>query len=135
MAIDSALEAVRAGMDYERLRLDAASRNIANANVPVAHGKAATLWRVDGGVAAGGFARVAGSPDDLAIGEREAQAREVHDPGHPMANAEGIVRYPQVDLVLEMTTMMTASRGYEANVRSFNFLRNMMLRAIEIGAK
>jgi flagellar basal-body rod protein FlgC len=38
-------------------------------------------------------------------------------------------------MVNEMTTLMTASRGYEANVRSFNFLRNMLLRAIEIGAK
>lgn len=127
MAVDSILEAARSGMNYERMRLDAASRNIANANVPVAQGKAATLWRVDGFDSA-----VGASPT---LGERPADAREVYDPGHPMASREGMVRYPQVDMVQEMTTLMTASRGYEANVRAFNFLRNMMLRAIEIGAK
>ena len=131
MAVDSILEAVRGGMDYERLRLDAASRNIANANVPVAHGKAATLWRVDGSA---DFASVAGASSPV-LGEREVQTREVHDPGHPMASAEGMVGYPSVDMVQEMTTLMTASRGYEANVRSYNLLRNMLLRAIEIGAK
>ena len=45
------------------------------------------------------------------------------------------MRYPAVDLVQEMTTLMSASRGYEANVRSFNLLRGMMLHALEIGAK
>ena len=69
------------------------------------------------------------------LGETEATVREVYDPGHPMAGTDGMVRYPAVDMVQEMTTLMTASRGYEANVRSFNFLRNMLLRAIEIGAK
>jgi flagellar basal-body rod protein FlgC len=62
-------------------------------------------------------------------------ARELHDPSNPMADAHGNVRYPAVDLVQEMTTLMSASRGYEANVRSFNLLRGMMLHALEIGAK
>ena len=52
--------------------------------------------------------------------------------GHDKA---GMVRYPAVDMVEEMTTLMTASRGYEANVRAFNFLRGMLQRAIEIGGK
>ena len=130
MPIDSILDAARAGLQYERLRLDAATRNIAGANVPVAHGQNATLWQVDGGA---DFANAVGAAPLL--GEQRADTREVYDPGHPMADASGMVRYPKVDLVQEMTTMMTASRGYEANVRSYNFLRNMMLRAIEIGAK
>lgn len=45
------------------------------------------------------------------------------------------MHYPAVDMVGEMTTLLTASRGYEANVRSFNVLRGMLLRAMEIGAK
>ena len=52
-----------------------------------------------------------------------------------MADAKGFVHYPAVDMVQEMTTMLTASRGYEANVRSFNVLRSMVLRALELGAK
>lgn len=132
MAIESILDAARAGMQYERLRLDASSRNIAAANVPVAAGQGATRLSADasglrGPGLQGGFA--------AALSEQPAGLREVHDPAHPMADPAGMVHYPATDLVGEMTTLMTASRGYEANVRSFNLLRGMMLRALEIGAK
>jgi flagellar basal-body rod protein FlgC len=140
MPVESVLEASREAMNYERLRMDAASRNIAGANVPVAPGQNAMRWRVSGANVAGtgDFAdAVGGAPMSASpvLGETEAAVREVYDPGHPMAGSDGMVRYPEVDMVNEMTTLMTASRGYEANVRSFNFLRNMLLRAIEIGAK
>lgn len=125
MSIDAILEASRAGLDYERLRLDAASRNIASANVPLAPGTQGL--RLDGG----GFAGALES-DGTAT---PVATRTVHDPGHPMADDEGRVHYPATDLVQEMTTLMTASRGYEANVRAFNLLRGMVLRALEIGAK
>lgn len=131
MAIDSILDTVRAGLDHERLRLDAASRNIAAANVAIAPGQTATQWRVDG--SATGFGRLLAQPGELM--QAPAQARRVQDPGHPLADADGYVSYAQTDMVQEMTTLMTASRGYEANVRSFNLLRSMMLRALEIGAK
>jgi flagellar basal-body rod protein FlgC len=135
MPVQSVLDAAREGMTYERMRLDAASRNIAGANVPVAAGQQATQWRVDGGHAAGAsdFGSLVGQTP--ALGEQPVDAREVYDPGHPLASGQGMVRYPSVDMVQEMTTLMSASRGYEANVRAFNFLRNMQLRAIEIGAK
>lgn len=125
MPVGSLLEAARGGMDYERLRMEAASRNIANANAPVAPGAAATVWRVGGGA---DFATAA-------LDQADAQARQVYDPSHPLADTAGMVRYPAVDMVEEMTTLMTASRGYEANVRAFNFLRGMLQRAIEIGGK
>ena len=130
MAVESILESARAGLTYERLRLDAASRNIANANVPLRAGEASTSWKVDG---APDFGSVVQGPSSLA--SAETGTRLVHDPGHPFADAEGQVRYADTDMVQEMTTLMTASRGYEANVRSFNLLRGMMLRALEIGAK
>lgn len=128
MSIEAILEASRAGLDYERLRLDAASRNIANANVPLAPGAVASRLQA---------ADFAGQlPADAAsFAEQPVETRTVHDPGHPMADAEGRVHYPATDLVQEMTTLMTASRGYEANVRAFNLLRGMVLRALEIGAK
>lgn len=121
MSIDAILEAARAGMQNERLRLDQASRNIASANQPI------DPARLTGG---GGFAAA------LAGGEvAPLSTRTVHDPRHPMADAQGRVHYPAVDMVQEMTTLMTASRGYEANVRSFNVLRSMVLKAMEIGTR
>lgn len=131
MAIESILSAARDGLGYERMRMDAASRNIAAANVPVPAGQTATQWKVD--LQPGDFGQLVGG--SAAAHETPGPSRAVHDPAHPMADNEGMVHYPDTDLVQEMTTLMTASRGYEANVRSFNLLRNMMLRALEIGAK
>ncbi|MEG3184650.1 flagellar basal body rod protein FlgC [Novilysobacter erysipheiresistens] len=125
------MSAAREGLNYERMRMDAASRNIAAANVPVPVGQTATQWKVD--LQAGDFGQLVGS--GTAAHETPTGSRSVHDPAHPMADSDGMVRYPDTDLVHEMTTLMTASRGYEANVRSFNLLRNMTLRALEIGAK
>jgi flagellar basal-body rod protein FlgC len=55
------------------------------------------------------------------------------DPNHPLADADGNVRYPDTELVDQMTSLISASRGYEANVRAFNLLRNMVMRSLEIG--
>lgn len=123
MSIDAILEASRAGMQNERLRMDVASRNVALANQPV---DPRTL--VSNGTA---FASVLGTEGQSQV----TVTRTVLDPGHPLADAQGMVHYPAVDMVQEMTTLLTASRGYEANVRSFNTLRSMVLKAMEIGAK
>lgn len=131
MSIGPLLDIPRAGMNYERLRLDAASRNVANANVPVAIGEATTIWRVDAPTDFGALLHNGVAP----MTQAEVRARDVYDPGHPLADTTGMVRYPATDMVEEMTTLVTASRAYEANVRSFNLLRGMMLRALDIGAK
>lgn len=127
MSIDAILEASRIGMQNERLRLDQASRHIATANQPLKPGGA--------GPAGAGFASALVDGPAAAVPSPPMNTRSVLDPGHPMADAEGRVHYPDVDLVHEMTTLLTASRGYEANVRSFNTLRSMVLKAMEIGAR
>lgn len=129
MPIESVLDAARAGLAYERLRMDAASRNIAAANVPLAPGETAKTWQVG---AAPFDAHVGGG---AVLSTQPSATRSVHDPAHPNADAQGMVAYPAVDMVTEMTTLMSASRGYEANVRAFNLLRGMTLRALEIGSK
>ncbi|MBN7836283.1 hypothetical protein J0L40_00720 [Stenotrophomonas maltophilia] len=124
MAIESILDTARAGMSQERLRLEAASRNIASANTALPVGVEAQRWQM-----------TVGKDFSAQLQAVPTPAREVSDPGHPLADTEGFVRYARVDMAQEMTTLMTASRGYEANVRSFNLLRGMTLRALDIGAK
>lgn len=132
MSIDAIMEASRAGLAYERLRMEAASKNIAAANMPLAPN--ASPMRAEVINKTTGFGQYVGG--DLAqVNQPNAATRAVHDPGHPMADADGMVHYPATDLVQEMTTLMTASRGYEANVRAFNLLRGMTMKAMEIGAK
>jgi len=59
----------------------------------------------------------------------------VYQPGHPDANPEGFVAYPNVNTMEEMVNLITASRTYEANVTSINVAKGMMNKALEIGRK
>jgi flagellar basal-body rod protein FlgC len=58
--------------------------------------------------------------------------REVYDPTHPDADAEGNVKMPNVDIVQEMTELISASRAFEANVTAFNATKGMMRKALEL---
>jgi flagellar basal-body rod protein FlgC len=59
--------------------------------------------------------------------------RMVLDPTHPDADADGFVAYPNVDLVTEMTDMLSASRSYEANITIVNVAKSMAQKALDIG--
>jgi flagellar basal-body rod protein FlgC len=56
----------------------------------------------------------------------------VYEPGHPDADQEGMVRYPDINVVEEMASMMTAQRGYEANVTTIDTIKAMYNKALEI---
>ena len=58
--------------------------------------------------------------------------RMVYDPGHPDANPEGYVLYPNVNPVIEMTDMISATRSYEANLTLITSAKSMFLKALEI---
>lgn len=57
----------------------------------------------------------------------------VYDPSHPDADESGYVTYPNVNLVVEMTNMLSATRSYEANLSVIEAAKQMALRALEIG--
>ena len=57
----------------------------------------------------------------------------VFDPGHPDADENGNVEFPNVNPVEEMVDMIAASRSFEANAQSFQTLRDMVMRALDIG--
>jgi flagellar basal-body rod protein FlgC len=63
----------------------------------------------------------------------DSPGHQVYDPTHPDADEDGFVTYPNVNIVTEMTDMLSATRSYEANVTVFNSLKNMALRALDIG--
>jgi flagellar basal-body rod protein FlgC len=67
-----------------------------------------------------------------AILRDEAPPRVVYDPGHPDADTNGYVAYPNVDVITEMTDMMSATRAYEANVTAINAAKSMATKALEI---
>ncbi len=63
----------------------------------------------------------------------DPNGRKVFQPEHPMADEEGFVRLPAVDLAQQMTHMLVAQRAYQANVSAFRSARDAYQRAMEIG--
>ncbi|HOF58690.1 MAG TPA: flagellar basal body rod protein FlgC [Syntrophorhabdaceae bacterium] len=57
----------------------------------------------------------------------------VYDPGHPDADKEGYVTNPNVNLMEEMSDMISATRSYEANINVINTAKEMFMKTLEIG--
>ncbi len=58
--------------------------------------------------------------------------RMVYQPGHPDADAEGFVAYPDIAIASEMVDLMTASRAYEANLKSLETFRELAEQALAL---
>ena len=81
-----------------------------------------------------------GGNGDISKGVRVRQVvddasppRMVYDPKNPAADAKGYVAFPNVNVVEEMTNMISASRSYQTNVEVMNTAKTMMLRTLQIG--
>ena len=66
------------------------------------------------------------------IASDQSAFRTKYQPGHPAADANGNVKYPNVNSLVEMTDMRDAQRSYEANVNVISATRRMLQRTIEI---
>ncbi|WP_225071609.1 flagellar basal body rod protein FlgC [Desulfuromonas sp. CSMB_57] len=59
--------------------------------------------------------------------------RTIYQPGHPDADANGMLVLPNINVMEEVVDMMTATRTYEANVSAIKSAQRMALKALEIG--
>ncbi len=128
-----ALDISTSGLVAQRAQLDTIAGNVANSQ---------TTRRLDG--APGPFLRrvallSAGSTEGKpgvrvsgVVEDRRTLPRAVKDPGHPDANADGIVYYPNVDLATEMINAMVAARAYEANVTAIEATKSMIAGSLRI---
>ncbi len=119
------------GMHVYRTWLDAISDNLANVNNPTSTDSEAFRARyvsasaVEYGKPAG--AQVQG----IALGSGEG--RLAYEPNNPLADAEGNVRYPDIDLSGQMTYLIMAQRGYQANAAVVERARASYETALQIG--
>ncbi|MFZ5427836.1 MAG: flagellar basal body rod protein FlgC [Thermodesulfobacteriota bacterium] len=59
--------------------------------------------------------------------------KQVYEPGHPDADQNGYVQYPDINVVEEMTNMIQATRSYEASTTTISTIKAMYNKALEIG--
>ena len=71
--------------------------------------------------------RVAGVVEDA------SPARKVYDPKHPMADSKGYVTMPNVNVVEEMTNMISASHSYQTNLDMMNTAKNLLVKTLALG--
>jgi len=69
----------------------------------------------------------------MGIATDQRPPKLVYEPGHPDANEDGYVAYPDINVVEEMANMMTAQRNYEANATTVDTIKAMYNKALEIG--
>lgn len=162
MRIASLFEAFKlsaSGLTAQRARLNVISANIANAEVTrtpeggpykrqivtlesttgTNSSTFSNLMQTDDNMG-GDFATLAtlhssvpeGSVTFQVGADTTTKGRLEFEPGHPDANAEGFVEYPNVDMVNEMVDLLSATRAYEANVTVMNSTKAMLKKALEI---
>lgn len=131
-AVFEALSVNGTGMNVHQRWMDALSDNIANINTVRPTSEEAFRARYvvaqaveDGRTGAG--VRVA----DVALGS--AEGRLAYQPDHPLADARGYVRLPDIDMGEQMTDLIMAQRGYQANLSSLDRVRASYQAAIQMG--
>jgi flagellar basal-body rod protein FlgC len=151
MSIFSAMRTSASGLVTQRLRMDLISNNIANAETtrtaeggayrrqqvilaPKTEGPQASFFEMLRGTVnpQTGDGRQVMGVQTTGIVKDQAPMRMVYDPTHPDANENGYVEYPNVNPVVEMTDMLSATRSYEANVTVMNAAKAMAQRALDI---
>jgi flagellar basal-body rod protein FlgC len=127
-----ALGIASTGVTVYRKWLDAVSDNIANLSTVTRtsgdafKAKYVVAQAVDYGQGDGGV-QVGGVVEGSGVG------RMVYEPDHPLADANGYVKYPDIDLGSQMAQMMMAQRGYQANLAVVDRAHDAYMAAIQVG--
>lgn len=117
------------GLRHEKARVEAASYNIAMANVALPNKNANSLLHVKTNLSFLNDIQNSIQVENI----QGAKTKSVYEPNHPLADKNGMVFYPEVNTATEMATLVSASRAYDANIRIFNAIKDMTTKAYEIG--
>jgi flagellar basal-body rod protein FlgC len=125
------------GMNAEKLRVDVVANNIANQH---------SLQSADGSLFQASQVVTTAKPfadylegngemgiDSVELVSQQLPPNKVYQPGHPNADKQGYLTYPGLSTIDEMTTLLRASRAYEANIKIINTAHSLYLQALSIG--
>jgi flagellar basal-body rod protein FlgC len=134
---------VGSGLSAQSVRLNTVASNLANADS--VSGDPNTVYKARHPVFQAVQAAVGqslGSTDKASsamvqvkgIVQNNAPPTERYDPGNPLADANGNVYAPNVNVIEEMTDMISASRAYQDNVEVLNTSKDLMLATLKLGS-
>jgi flagellar basal-body rod protein FlgC len=138
--LNTALGVSASALTAERVRIEAAVSNLANAestrgpdgqpyrrrDVVLAADPQNTFEQALGNASAVGV-KVA------AVVEDQTPPKMRYDPSHPDANTDGFVALPNIDTPEEMVNMLSASRAYQANLTAIGLIRDLVQKSLDLG--
>ena len=146
MSLFTAISISASGMEAQRSRAEIITENLANADTtrtpeggpykrkdavfttsPVSFSFSDAL---SSATQSSSIQNVGVTVSDITIDDRDPERRYM--PGHPDADANGYVAFPRVDPAEEMVDLMSASRGYQANVAAISAVKDMIARSIDL---
>ena len=145
MSLNDIFNISGSGMSAQSLRLNTVASNIANAETVSSstdetyrarHPVFATMFSEQQGMGQSLFAsreQAGQGVEVLGVVQSDAELQSRYEPDHPMADEEGYVFYPNVNVVEEMANMMAASRAYQTNVEIMNATKTMLQRVLTLG--
>jgi flagellar basal-body rod protein FlgC len=131
------MDVAASGMRAERFRIDVIAENLANARttrMPEGGPYQRQLVRFEPLLRTDrrGLTYAAGVKAVEAVPDTETSGARIREPGHPDADAEGWVTYPNVNTTREMADLITAMRSYEANLAAQESFSRMADRALQL---
>lgn len=146
MGLFESLRISASGLSAQRMRMDIVANNVANLNsTRGVDGKpyrrqSVTFREQTGGPAFGDVLGAARGTRQTPAGVEVASVhsdtsapRKVHNPAHPDADENGDIFLPNIDMVTEMTDLVSANRAYEASVTVLNATKALAQSAINLG--
>lgn len=115
-------------------RMNVSASNLANADsVTSTSGQAYRAKQVIFQVDDNGYSNSVAGVKVAQVIEDPAPMNLVYEPNHPLANEQGYIQKPNVDVVAEMVNTISASRSYQANVEVINTAKSLMLKTLTLG--
>lgn len=126
-------------MAAQTVRLNTIASNLANADAAAGseaeayHARKPVFATVMGSAGFGESSAAGGAVQVLDVVQSTEPLRKAYEPGHPLADEDGMVFYPNVNSVAEMTDMMSASRAFETNVEVMSRVKSMQQSLLKLG--
>lgn len=145
MDLESSIQISSSGLRANRTWINVLSSNLANVNTTktaegLPYSRKTVIYEAE---PADGFAgelnaAMGEGPEKVQVADivpDKRDFRQVYDPGHPDADANGVVLMPNINPVEEMANLMNATRSYEANLAALQTAKQLAIKTIDIGAK
>lgn len=136
MSVFDTIRIAASGLTAERLRMDVAASNLANAQSTQTENNPNEPYEEQAVVFEAsqmGPATADQGVSAVAIVQSTRPNTRVYDPNNPEADQNGFVTYPNVDVASQMTDMMGAARSYEINATVAQAAKQQALDAIDLG--